>query len=239
VSGDPCGPPPPAPEEFPGAPIVVPPPPGETTLISRAGSPPPKLSARRDCDAVTALKRGLREYLEQIYLDVDGVRVRFQKVHESHADVEDVATFPSAAVLSVGEATYDYSSLTPVLDPVRQVVNGAEPADRKTYLVKYAEVTTTLAIEIYCSSPEERISVSMLLEDALNPVDWMCGFMLDLPHYFGQRVRFDPATTQFLDSEDTARRRWRPGTVMIAGQVSLFRARALPALIPLAQVEVT
>jgi hypothetical protein len=220
----------------------VPPAPGGTKLITVANAKPPHLTAIRECDAVTALKRGLKEYLEQVYLDVEGVRVRFQQVHDVWADTDQVAQYPSAVVMAADEATYDYSSFTPVLDPLRLVsqvvVNGAEPANMRSYLVKYAEVEAKLALEIHCSSPAERVQVQMMLEDALNPVDWMYGFKLDLPHYFNQRAVYEPMTSQMLDSEGDARRRWRPGTVFLAGQVSLLRVRALPQFQPLAQVTV-
>jgi hypothetical protein len=240
VSDTQCPPDCPAPEELPGTSLLVPPSPGGTTLVTLANAKPPRLTAHRECDAVTALKRGLKEYLEQVYLDVEGVRLRFMQVHDVWADTDQVAQYPSAVVMAADEATYDYSSFTPVLDPARLtlVINGAEPADTKSYLVKYAEVEVKLALEIHCSSPSERVQVQMMLEDALNPVDWMYGFKLDVPHYFNQRVVYEPMTTQMLDSEGDARRRWRPGTVFLSGQVSLFRVRSLPLLQPKTQISV-
>jgi len=233
-----CPPGPPPPEELAGTALLVPPAPGGTVLVVRASAEPPKLTAVRECDAVTALKRGLKEYLEQVYVDVDGVRVRFEQVHHVWAETDQVATYPSAVVLAAEEAAYDYSSFTPMLDPTRLVINGAEPSDRRSYLVKYAEVTLRLAIEVHCSSPAERSSIMMLLEDALNPVDWMYGFQLDLPHYFNQRAVYEPTTGQMMDSDADARRRWRPGTVFLTGQISLMRVRSLPNFQPKLVVEV-
>lgn len=233
-----CPPEAPSPEESPGTPVLTPPPPGGTTLVTSAAAEPTKLTARRDCDAVTALKRGLAEYLAQVYLDVDGARVRFVQTFHSWAEPESIAKYPSAAVLSDGEAELDYHGMTPTLDPKRLVADLNTPSGHKSYLVKYAEVTVNLAVEIHCTSPEERSQVSMLLEDALNPVDWMYGFKLDLPHYFNQRVVYAPMTTMFQDAEDSARRRFRPGTVMLSGQISLLRVRSLPLLDPRAVVVV-
>lgn len=233
-----CSPSAPPPEEIASPSVLVPPPPGPTSLVKSPNDPTQALTANRECDAVTALKRGLKEYLEQVSLNVLGQRVRFQAVHDVWAETDQVAKFPSAVVQSVGEATYDYASFAPVLDPARIVTFGAEPAQKRTYLVKYAEVVVQLALETHCSTPEERVSVAMMLEDALNPVDWMYGFKLVLPHYFNQVAVFEPATTQMLDTEADARRRWRPGTVLLAGQISVFRTRSLPALQPRVVVEV-
>jgi len=227
-----CPPFSPPPEEIPGTPLLIPPSPGATELITIANAKPPKLTGIRKCDAVTALKRGLKEYLEQIYLDVEGVRVRFEQVFESWAEPETASVFPSAAIMAVDEAVFDYSAFTPVLDPTRIVALNDGPNNTRAYLVKYAEVTVRLAVETYCSSPAERSHVLMMLEDALNPVDWMYGFKLDVPHYFNQRVVYEPMTAQMVDSSGEAGRRWRPGTVFLSGQISLMRVRSLPGLQP-------
>lgn len=231
-----CPPDPPPVEELESPEVLVPPAPGPTRLVRTPEQPKLRRTANRECDAVTALKRGLREYLEQVHLDVYGVRVRFERVLEVWAESDEVAVYPAAVVQARDEATYDSSSFTPQMDVVPldgPVVDGV-----RTYLVKYSELTVPLCIEIHTSSPEERSQIGMLLEDALNPVDWMYGFKLDLPHYFGQRVVYEPVTAQQLDSEENARRRWRPGTVFLTGQISVVRSRVLPGLTPVVRVEV-
>lgn len=229
-----CDPPPPAPPELPSPPELVPPPAGRSRLVTRREAASP-LTGNRECDAVTALKRGLREYLEQVSLDFAGVRVRFERVLEQWAEAEEVLRMPAAVVQARDEATYDASSLTP--NVIELPLDGLGQSRRRSYLVKYAEVSAPLVIEVHASSPEERSQVSMLLEDALNPVEFMYGFQLDLPHYFNQRAVYEPVKTQQLDSEDAARRRWRPGSVFLTGQLSLYRVRSLPTLRP--QLSVT
>lgn len=233
-----CGPETPAPEEFLGTPVLTPPAPGGTSLVTLADTLPPILTKNRECDAVTALKRGLAEYLEQAYIDVLGARIRFYQVFYNHAEPEDLAKYPAALISTEGEAEYDYHGMTPVLDPKRLVIDPTEPGDERTFLVKYAEVTVNLMIEVFTSSPEERSQIAMMLEDVLNPVDWMYGFKLDLPHYFNQRAVFAPVQSQFLDTEDDARQRKRPATVTLSGQISLLRVRSLPTLDPRAEIVV-
>jgi len=227
------------PPEAVNPPVLVPPPLGRTTLITRPSDVRSTYTANRECDAVTAVKRGLREYLEQVYLDVLGVRVRFERVTEVWSEPEQTAKYPGAAIMARDEAEYDAASLTPTLDttPV-QSLPGDSP-ERKTYLVRYSEATIPLVVELHTSNPEERIQCSMLLEDALNPVDWMYGFKLQLPHYFNQIAVYEPMRTQMLDSEDNARRRWRPGSVFLTARASVIRSRALPGLRPLVDLEVT
>lgn len=229
-----CDPPPPPPEELPSPPVLVPDP-GATTLITfRDGvvAPPTR---RRDCDAVTAVKRGLKEYLQQVFIDVAGERVRFLQVFDAWAESDEIALYPSAAVMTRGEATFDASGFTPKVIGV-PVPDATAKAGSQTYLVKYSEAVVPLVIEVHTSSPVERANCAMLLEDALNPVEWMYGFQLVLPHYFNQRVVYEPMTTQFNDTEDSARRRWRPGTIFLQAQISVVRPRQLPGFDPKALV---
>jgi hypothetical protein len=143
---------------------------------------------------------------------------------------------PTAVIQARDEAVYEASGFTPRI--YDEPLAGHGDSERLSYLVKYSEVIVPLVIEIHTSSPEERSQVSMLLEDVMNPVDWMYGFKLDLPHYFNQRAVFEPVKTQQLDSEDSARRRWRPGTIFLAGQISLVRIRSLPKFSPQVVVDV-
>ncbi len=211
-------------EELVSPPILVPPAQGPTRLVRTPEQPKLRRTANRECDAVTALKRGLREYLEQVHLDVYGVRVRFERVLEVWAESDEVAVYPTAVVQARDEATYDSSSFTPQLDV--EPLEGPTVDGLRTYLVKYSELAVPLCVEIHTSSPEERSQIGML------------GFKLDLPHYFGQRVVYEPVTAQQLDSDDNARRRWRPGTVFLTGQISVVRSRVLPGLTPVVRVEV-
>ncbi len=204
---------------------------GLTTLVRTPGQclvP----SGNRETDAVTALKRGLKEYLEQLYVDVAGVRVRYLKVLDVWAEPEgDIAVFPAAVVQSMGDITYDASSFTPVLSLKNKLPDGS-------WLVKYSEVSVMLTIESHCSSPEERVSINMLLEDAMNPVDWMYGFQLDLPHYYNQRAHFEPLNNKMDDSADQAVRRLRPGIITLMANISVMRVRTLPGLRPVVQLTV-
>lgn len=216
-----CPPAPPVPEpSYP--PDLVPPPLGLTQLVTNTDDPV-VCTATRLTDALTATRRGLAEYLEQVFLDIEGVRVRLQKVHPVWAEGEETAVFPSAAIVLVGDLTYDASSLTPTLDPTCRLPDGG-------YLVKYSELTATLMVDLFASSPDERAQVMLLLEDALNPVDWRYGFVLELPHYHNVRAVYELATAQSLDSEGTAIRRWREGSAVLNVRVPVVRPRTLPTM---------
>jgi hypothetical protein len=157
-------------------------------------------------------------------------------VLEQWAESDDTMLLPSAVVQARDEAVYEAAGFTPRIFDAP--LPGLSASGLSSYLVKYSELMVPLVIEIHTSSPEERSQVSMMLEDVLNPVEWMYGFKLDLPHYFNQRVVYEPVKTQQLDSEDNARRRWRPGTIFLTGQISLVRVRSLPKFTPQLVVDV-
>jgi len=211
-------------------PALVPPPVGGTRLVTSPASCSPPTSTR-ECDAVTALKRGLKEYLEQISLDVAGVRVRYVKVLDVWAEPESFAHFPSAVVQPEGDITYDASSLSPNISVKNKTPDGL-------WLVKYSEVSVALTIESHCSSPEERVQITMMLEDALNPVEWMYGFQLELPHYFNQRAHYEVHNGKMDDTSDQAVRRLRPGVITVAANVSVMRVLELPGLRPVVRLGV-
>lgn len=186
-----------------------------------------------ETDAIGAMRRGLREYLSQVHKDIAGVRVRFEEVFEEWATSDDEnVRYPSAAVLlSDGNVTFDSTGFSTSI-----IADDRLPDGR--YVIKVAEAVTEFAIECHCSSPGERQSVSMLLEEALNPVDFMYGFALDLPHYFGQRAAFMVTAAELVDDAASARHGLRTIRAKVAGQVSVVRPRALPRMRPRFDAEV-
>ena len=214
-----CCDPPPLPSEVTNPPPIVPPAPGGTILVLDKGVPSVR-TTREETDAIGAMRRGLREYLAQLSKDVAGARVRFLEVFEEWAESEDDnVRYPAAAVLLAdGSVMFDASNFTP------RIIDGDLLPDGRA-IVKMSEATTDLIVEAHCSSPGERLSISMLLEDGLNPVDYMYGFALDLPHYFGQRAEFSLESGELVDDANTARHGLRPIRMRVSARISVVRPR--------------
>jgi len=210
----------PAPPEVANAPLLQPSTLAKLVLLA---TDKPVRVALREADAVTALRRGLAEYLSQVQLDVSGEVVQFARMLEVWSDSDTPADYPSAVVQIAGEADYDASSFTPNVDPTDRLPTGE-------YLVKHSEVTVLLQVEAHCSSPGQRVGVAMLLEDAVNPVSWMHGFRLDLPFYYGQRAEYQVTAADFRDDAGTARHELRPLTLTVEARISQVRVRRLPIL---------
>lgn len=180
----------------------------------------------RETDSRTALKRGLANYLmslPQFIHPTHQRKVKLQKIYDVWPDQEEKTEYPSAIVYSTEKHPYEAAGFTPSIDPACKV-------DATTYLVKYAEVSFNMVIDILANDPEERVCLAMQMENALNPVDWMCGFQLELPHYHNLRGVYKLMDGNYPDDEPSAFTRNRHLTYTINGQVSAVRLKKLTPL---------
>lgn len=196
---------------------------GGTRLVERPDDQQ-KLTARRETDARTALTRGLSEYLEQLQIDMNGQTLRFLRVFPTWAEPEEQAEYPSAAVFSLDVGEYDASRLSPRLVEL----------DGGVAVREIAELALPITIMFVANSPKERMALSAMLEDALDPVEWMTGARLELPHYFNARATYEKMSMVYEDDEESAQTRRRRCLFTVQGHVTQYRAVALP---PRAQVQ--
>lgn len=189
---------------------------GPTKLITRPNITPQFIN-NQETDIRTAIKRGLKEYLEQLSQQLNGGReVRFLRVLDTWAEPETLSVYPSAIVYTIGDGSYDSHNFIPTTNPNCKLPDGS-------YLTKTAEYEVDLTIEIYCTDPEERIGISLMMENAFCPVDWMYGFQLELPHYFNVRAKYEPLSNNFPDNESDAFQRNRIATFKFRGTAPVAR----------------
>jgi hypothetical protein len=184
------------------------------------------LTANRSTDARTALKRGLANYLMSLPSFIHPThqrKVKLRKIYDVWPDQEEKTAYPSAAVHSKIAHEYEGSSFTPTTDPGCKI-------DATTNLVKYSEVAVELTIDILTTDPEERICFGMQMEDALNPVDWMYGFQLELPHYHNLRGVYQLMNGNYPDDEPSVFSRNRHLTYTLSGQLSVVRCQKFTPL---------
>lgn len=186
---------------------------------------PPTITNRHETDARTALTRGLARYLAGLEFDGGAGRIlAFQgRVFESYADPETQAQFPSAVVLSDQPALYDASRLTPGA-PVDRLPSTPEG----NALLSTSELTLDLTLDVWATENRSRSALVAGLEQALSPTDWMYGLRLDLPFYFGARAGYELLSVQYIDSEDSATRRYRRASLVVSGRVPVYRIVPLP-----------
>jgi hypothetical protein len=208
------------------------PPPGGTKLITDP-SQPPAYTIERLTDARTALTRGLADYLQQQVAVADGGReVRFKRVYSTWADPEKFAEYPSATIWTPEEGIYDGHSFTPTLDPRYQVDPPNGP-----YLVKMAEFAVALMVDIWTNDTKMRQELTSLCESVLNPVDFMYGLRLELPHYFNERATYSMEAMKYWDDEEHVIRRYRRSSIRVQAQVPVVKVSSFPLAQPKVKVE--
>ncbi len=190
----------------------------------------PELTPFRECDLHTAMARGLAEYLGQQFIDVGGRPLRLT-TYTTWAEPEQQAVYP-AAVVGASEGKYERGFTPYVLKKF------ASSKPFKTTLMAFGEFSQTLNVEVWCTDPRERAYVTALVEESLNPVDWMYGFRLTLPFYHGVTATYELTSSRFEDTADDSMKRWRRVVFTITGNISALRLLAFPESEPRAALDV-
>lgn len=173
-----------------------------------------KLTYVRTTDARTALARGLQEYIgTKSMVWEGGRRIAFQDIKVVWATPEDPkAKYPAAAVVGAQEAEYDSSQFTPKL------AKTFDPKDGR-YLRRVSELVQRFAFVIWSTDPRERLGLVAMVEDALEPAEFMSGLRLELPYYFGVRATYEKLAIAYEDSSDTAIGRKLRAIITLTGHI--------------------
>lgn len=178
----------------------------------------------RTTDSRTAILRGLAEYIGQAQIAGAGGRLgSFIRVFETHADYETDVKFPSAVVYATSPGTYDAAELTP---KTFYIDDGSRRALRSV-----SELQLPLQIDFWANDSVERALLMAMLEDALDPVDWMAGARVELPHYHNARATYLKIQSSYEDSPpDVQRRLWKGSMTVQATLVQLRRVGVIPTI---------
>lgn len=200
-------------------------PPSRSKLVAASGTKH-TFTTVRTTDSRTAVCRGLAEYLSSIVVNAPGGRQhRFNHVYQTYAEPDDNAQYPSAWVYTESPAMFDASRFTPGIASKDRTSDGQ-------YLMQTADLVADLTVEMWCTDPKERSELTHGMEIALNPVDWMYGFILELPHYYNQRAVYSLLSMQFVDGEEDAMRRYRLAQFVVNAQLPVIQLRRYPDMKP-------
>lgn len=170
------------------------------TLLILDSTKTEQLTARREGDVVTAMTRGLAEYVGQLVLESeDGREVRFHSVVHEHAEPEEDADYPVAVVATEGAVSYDASNFTPKLS------GGQIPTPDGRFVTVLSEAVATLVLHIFATDREMRSELAALLELGLSPTSFMYGCRLELPHYHNSRATYEPVSITYVEADGKAR----------------------------------
>lgn len=197
-------------------------------LITKPGTPM-AYSGDQETDARTALTRGLAEYLSMLVFPAAGGReLRFDKVLDTWAEPEDGAKYPRAYVGGSSMGAYDASKFTPGPPTKRSQL----PAPDGRYLVSACSLVQDLTVEVWANDPPARRVIVTGLESAFNPVDFMFGFVLELPFYFNERATYTLKDMVYQDTEQDAMRRYRKAMFTVTGEVPVVNLFSYPLAKP-------
>ena len=187
----------------------------------------PLVTLHRECAAVRAPSRALAEYLSTLRFPFnEGKHVKLEEVRDLKAAPPDLASYPSAAVYPEGEGQYGGSEDSPSFEPylLRQ--------DRAGSLFAVGEVRQTIMVDLWTNNDEIREACLAMLEDGLAPVEWMSGFLLEMPHYHGLRSQFQLISMSFPDNDSDNLRGYRKAMVRLQATCPFVRVFTLPELLP-------
>lgn len=221
-----CGAPAPNPIQGPRNSVALKP--GARPLSSLVSDPNfrPVLTAFRETDVHTAMARGLAEYLSQQKIEIGGRLLRVT-AFSTWAEPEQNVSYPAVGV-GAGLGKYD-RSFTP---------NFIQSVGGDVRLFAYSEFSQELTVELWATDPKERSYLVAMIEESLNPVDWMYGMRLLLPFYHGATATYELTNSQYSDSSDDAVKKYRKATFTLTGNIEALRALSLPLSQPRARVDV-
>ena len=177
----------------------------------------------RTMDARTSLARAMAEYLSLLSMQWEGGRdLKFVRTRYFWAEPEDDGKLPAAALIGREDAEYSEAYISPHL------VQAADGTER--YLRSHSSVFQKFDLEIWSTDPVELYGLVAMVEDALDPTEFMIGVRLELPYYFGQRATFLKTHIRYGQGGSDAQQRWRKAIFSVTGEV--------PQLVPVGVLKV-
>jgi len=190
----------------------------------------PSFTTNREVSAARAPIRALAAYLETLrFSESTGTSDKFTVVQDGKADPEDLADYPSACVYIEGGVRYAEDG---AIEPTDGIVIG----DKQLLLA--GDVQMTVLVHVWTNEDEHREIVLAALEDAFSPVEWMAGFQLEMPHYYGCRAQYQLIELTYEDSPDDVQRRYRKLSAQLQVRSPYARMFSLPRIGPRMSLDV-
>ncbi len=201
-----------------------------SSLMREPNIPNGPLTNRCECDTRTALLRGLAEYLRQLSIVGNaGTEIAFKDAVHTWGEAAPPARLPAASVHSASEGTYEHGMDGGQIsrkDEVRLIVDTNATSEVVAPYALYAhqpnDFTCDMTVEIWAAK-EQRVWLMKMLEDDLNPVTWMSGFRLNLPHYHGVRGTYALKSSAYLEGPEDAKRGVYKAQCTLTGSIPQIR----------------
>lgn len=188
-------------------------------------------TANRECSCIRAPVVALASYIEELAAaQSDAQYTQLRSVIPFKSEPENQADYPSACVFPDGDAEYEEEPLGQYTD--EEMIVG------DTALIFTGELSQMLTVHLWANEEAQRDLFLMMLEDGLFPVEWMPGFHLDMPNYYGARATYLPRQVTVEDSDQDNIRRYRKLIWRVQVRSPRLRAFKIPRIRPVPVVEV-
>jgi len=162
------------------------------------------------------MARGLAEYLGQQSVEIGGRKLQL-KAYTTWAEPEDAVTYPAVAIAA--EAGIYDRGFTPSFE---------KSIDGDVSLMAFSEFQQNLIVDLWATDPRERSYLCAMVEESLNPVDWMYGMRLRLPFYHNTVATYELMASQYIDSADDAMAKYRRAQFTVRANMTTYRLLRFP-----------
>lgn len=159
------------------------------------------LTSRRTVDLRTAMARALLEYLAPVVADLGGRTTQNVASVLQWGMPNDPAQYPCIVVNS-GTPLVPVDSIAPPI--TLRVQDDPEDPGVVYYLRRVNEVDLRLSVLVWTTDTVSRMALCEALSDLLHPVDWMNGFRLAMPYYYGSQASYMLEDEDWEDSMEAA-----------------------------------
>jgi hypothetical protein len=192
-------------------------------LILKANQPQ-VLTPRVEGDVRTCIARGLRDYVQSLsVVGLPGKTFKLKYVILQWAEAEVEAKYPSG-VVTTGSVVFDDSRMTPALSRTK--------VSDDLWVGFTAEATLDLRLIIHSTELQERSALAKMIEDGLNPTDWMYGVRLMLPYYHGVYADYSLESADFEDNAQDAQSRARRSVFNVSARAPVVRMYSRTQALP-------
>jgi len=185
----------------------------------------------RETSCIRAPVVALASYIEELAAaQSDTQYTQLKSVTPFKAEPEQQADYPAACVFPDGDAEHEEETLG--------MYNDENMIVGDTALILTGEISQMLTIHLWANEEAQRDMFLLMLEDGLFPVEWMPGFSLDMPHYYGSRAVYLPRQVTVEDSDQDNIRRYRKLIWRVQVRSPRLREFKIPRIRPVPVVEV-
>jgi hypothetical protein len=144
-------------------------------------------------DCRTALARGLAEYLSTAAVNFGQRDLTFVSWVIQWGAANEPAKLPALCVVGSQDMQTEDPNFVPI---VHHLGDGV-------CLRETDSVSQDFDVMLWTTDPVSRMGLTAAVEDMLSPTDWMSGFRLKLPYYFGMEAAYLCGSMRHDDASET------------------------------------